>query len=84
MQWSQCGLAGSLGISSSSLCASVEHMDTLSIVLSAEPGGLHLMLVDLKSPLVVGSLVPLVLQFEGAGEVTVQLKVEHAMDAAAH
>jgi len=52
--------------------------------LTAEPGGLHLMLVDLKSPLVVGSLVPLVLQFEGAGEVTVQLKVEHAMDAAAH
>ena len=52
--------------------------------LTAEPGGLHLMLVDLKSPLVAGSLVPLILQFEGAGEITVQLKIEQAMDAAAH
>jgi len=52
--------------------------------ITAEPGGLHLMLVDLKSPLVVGSFVPLVLQFEAAGEITVQLKVEMAMDAASH
>jgi copper(I)-binding protein len=52
--------------------------------VTAEPGGLHLMLVDLKSPLVAGSLVPLVLQFKAAGEITVQLKVEQPMDAAAH
>ena len=44
--------------------------------IKAEPGGLHLMLVDLKSPLVVGTMVPLVLRFENAGEVTVQLQVE--------
>jgi periplasmic copper chaperone A len=44
--------------------------------ITAEPGGLHLMLVDLKSPLVVGTMVPLVLHFETAGEITVQLKVE--------
>jgi copper(I)-binding protein len=44
--------------------------------ITAEPGGLHMMLVDLKSPLVVGTLVPLVLRFERAGEITVQLKVE--------
>jgi copper(I)-binding protein len=41
----------------------------------AEPGGLHLMLVDLKAPLIAGTTVPLVLTFEGAGEVTVALKV---------
>lgn len=52
--------------------------------LTAEPGGLHLMLVDLKSPLVAGSLVPLVLRFEAAGEITVHLKIEQAMDPAAH
>ncbi len=52
--------------------------------LTAEPGGLHLMLVDLKSPLVAGSLVPLILKFEAAGEITVELKIEQAMDAAAH
>jgi len=44
--------------------------------VTAEPGGLHLMLVDLKSPLVAGTSIPLVLQFKSAGAITVQLKVE--------
>ena len=44
--------------------------------VTAEPGGLHLMLVDLKSPLVAGTSVPLVLQFKSAGSITVQLTVE--------
>jgi periplasmic copper chaperone A len=44
--------------------------------LLATPGGLHLMLVDLKTPLVNGANVPLVLNFKDAGVVTVQLKVE--------
>lgn len=44
--------------------------------LTAAPGGLHLMLVDLKSPLVNGATVPLMLTFKDAGEVTVQLKIE--------
>jgi periplasmic copper chaperone A len=41
----------------------------------AEPGGLHLMLLDLKAPLVEGTSVPLVLTFKSAGEVTVQLRI---------
>ena len=44
--------------------------------VTAEPGGLHLMLVDLKAPLVAGASVPLVLEFKSAGAITVQLKVE--------
>lgn len=44
--------------------------------ITAEPGGLHLMLVDLKAPLVEGTSIPLVLTFKSAGEVTVQLKIE--------
>jgi len=44
--------------------------------VTAEPGGLHLMLVDLKSPLVAGSYIPLVLEFKLAGAITVQLQVE--------
>jgi copper(I)-binding protein len=44
--------------------------------VTAEPGGLHLMLVELKSPLVAGTSVPLVLQFKSAGRITVQLKIE--------
>jgi copper(I)-binding protein len=50
----------------------IEPGDTLT----AAPGGLHLMLVDLKAPLVKGTTVPLVLTFKEAGEVTVQLKIE--------
>ena len=46
------------------------------VTIHAEPGGLHLMLVDLKAPLVAGALVPLVLTFRSAGDVTVQLEVE--------
>ena len=51
--------------------------------VTAEPGGLHLMLVDLKSPLVAGTSVPLVLHFQTAGEITVQLQIE-PQDSAPH
>jgi copper(I)-binding protein len=44
------------------------------------PGGIHLMLVDLKSALARGTTVPLVLEFRHAGTLTVQLEVE-ARDA---
>jgi copper(I)-binding protein len=52
--------------------------------LRAEPGGLHLMLVELKTPLVDGTTVPLVLTFKSAGEVTVQLRVEQRDQDGAH
>ena len=52
--------------------------------LTAEPGGLHLMLVDLKAPLVAGASVPLVLQFKAAGEITVQMMVEPQGSAPDH
>lgn len=45
-----------------------------------EPGGIHLMLVDLKAPLEPGKLVPLTLVFRKAGAITVQLAIE-ARDA---
>ena len=40
------------------------------------PGGYHLMLMDLKGPLKQGEKVPLVLQFEKAGKVTLSLDVQ--------
>lgn len=40
------------------------------------PGGYHLMMTDLKSPLKQGEKVPLTLQFEKAGKVTVTLDVQ--------
>ncbi len=42
------------------------------------PGGLHVMLLGLKKPLVKGERVPLTLRFEKAGSVEVELAVEAA------
>jgi copper(I)-binding protein len=44
--------------------------------VSATPGGIHLMLVDLAKPLAAGTRVPLTLEFRTAGRLTVQLVVE--------
>lgn len=44
--------------------------------LELKPGGYHLMLMGLKTPLKRGSTVPITLRFERAGDVTVRLKVE--------
>ena len=41
-----------------------------------EPGGIHLMLVELKHPLEAGTQVPLTLVFRDAGQVEVLLHVE--------
>ena len=46
-----------------------------------EPGGIHLMLVDLHAPLQPGKSVPLTLEFRHAGKLTVQLSVEDPGDA---
>lgn len=46
--------------------------------LKAEPGGLHVMLTGLKAPLVAGTKVPLVLQFEQGGAITLQVDVRAA------
>jgi copper(I)-binding protein len=40
------------------------------------PGGYHLMMMDLKSPLKQGDKVPLTLEFEKAGKVQVTLDVQ--------
>jgi copper(I)-binding protein len=40
------------------------------------PGGLHLMLIDLKNPLKQGDKVPLTLEFEKAGKVNLSLDVQ--------
>ncbi len=40
-----------------------------------QPGGLHIMLIDLKAPLQAGTSFPVTLTFEKAGTVTVQVAV---------
>ena len=41
-----------------------------------KPGGLHVMFMDLKTPLQTGSSFPLTLKFQKAGEVKVDVKVQ--------
>jgi copper(I)-binding protein len=48
------------------------------------PGGYHLMLMDLKTPLKQGDKVPLTLQFEKAGKVELSLDVEGVGAQAPH
>jgi iron complex outermembrane recepter protein len=45
--------------------------------VKVEPGGIHLMLVQLNQPLVAGTQVPLTLEFRHAGKVQVSISVEH-------
>jgi copper(I)-binding protein len=40
-----------------------------------KPGGLHLMFIDLKAPLVQGTKIPVTLRFEKKGEVKIELDV---------
>lgn len=44
--------------------------------LALEPGGLHVMLMGLAEPLEDGATLPLVLTFEQAGEVAVEVPVD--------
>jgi copper(I)-binding protein len=41
-----------------------------------KPGGLHIMLIDLKSPLKRGDRIALTLKFEKASEITVDVPIE--------
>ena len=54
--------------------------------LTLEPGGYHVMLIDLKKPLVSGEQLPLTLKFEHAGQVdiTVEIKSSDAGTSAEH
>lgn len=40
-----------------------------------KPGGMHIMLIDLKEPLKAGQRFPLILQFDRTGEVSVEVMV---------
>lgn len=57
----------------------MREIDGLAIPAGAsvrlEPGGTHLMLIDLPRPLVAGERVPLVLHFARAGQLTAELVV---------
>ena len=45
-------------------------------ITELEPGGLHLMMLELDSPLTEGETFPLILTFEKAGRIEVEVQVE--------
>jgi copper(I)-binding protein len=45
-------------------------------IVAFEPGGLHIMLLGLTTPLQEGEMIPLTLRFETAGELTIEVMVE--------
>jgi periplasmic copper chaperone A len=57
----------------------MERVESVPIAADApaklEPGGVHVMLIGLQSPLEDGTTVPLTLSFEKAGEVTLEVPV---------
>jgi copper(I)-binding protein len=53
--------------------ASIECLPGQTV--KSEPGGLHVMLLDLTRPLAAGAQFPLVLRFHDAGTLTVQVQV---------
>jgi copper(I)-binding protein len=52
--------------------------------LELKPGGAHLMLVNIKAPFKEGTMVPLTLKFEKAGEVKTELMVRPLTGGAQH
>lgn len=57
----------------------MHHVDAIELPAKSEvalkPGGFHLMIFGLKEPVAKGGRIPVVLKFEKAGELTVDLTV---------
>ncbi|MCO6453513.1 MAG: copper chaperone PCu(A)C [Caldilineales bacterium] len=59
---------------------SMSKQDSVKIpigeMIAFEPGGLHVMLIDLQQDLVIGESFPIMLDFEQAGEIMLQVEIE--------
>ncbi len=64
--------------------AKMERVETVPVAAGDavvfEPGGLHVMLMGLKGPLIEGESFPLTLTFENAGPVEIEVKIENPQD----
>lgn len=62
--------------------AQMRPVDAIEIVPGSptvlQPGGLHVMLLDLRAPLQAGHSFPVTLRFERAGEVQIQVEIRPA------
>jgi copper(I)-binding protein len=59
--------------------ASMQHINSVEIpgggMVKFEPGGYHLMLIDLQQPLAAGNEIEISLIFENAGQITITAEV---------
>jgi len=66
----------------------MRRLDAVDIAPGApvvfQPGGLHIMLIGLKTPLKAGEMAPLTLTFEKAGTITVELAIEKPAENGGH
>lgn len=76
-------IAGRVELHTMSMEGDVMRMRQISAIdvpaggnVDLAPGGLHLMFMDLKTPLKTGSSFPMTLRFEKAGEVKVSVRVQ--------
>ena len=81
-------IAGRVELHSMSMDGNVMRMrqiDSIDIpagqTVELKPGGLHVMFVDIKTPLKTGASFPLTLRFAKAGDVKVDVKVQPAAPA---
>ncbi|MCM0019643.1 MAG: copper chaperone PCu(A)C [Tagaea sp.] len=68
--------------------AQMRPVDAIEVVPGSpsvlQPGGLHVMLLDLRAPLQAGQSFPLTLRFERAGEVQIQVEIRPARGGSPH
>lgn len=84
-------IAGRVELHSMSMDGNVMRMrqvDSIDIpagkTVELKPGGLHVMFMDIKTPLKTGASFPLTLKFEKAGDVKVNVAVQPGPPAAEH
>jgi copper(I)-binding protein len=84
-------IAGRVELHSMSMDGNVMRMrqiDSIEIpagkTVDLKPGGLHVMFMDIKTPLKTGASFPLTLKFEKAGDVKVNVAVQPGPPAAEH
>lgn len=84
-------LAGEMQLHTMTMDGNVMKMREVKVIdvpangsVELKPGGLHLMFMDIKSPLKVGEAVPVKLKFQKAGEVEIKVLVREMGAGSGH
>lgn len=84
-------LAGEMQLHTMTMDGNVMKMREVKVIdvpangsVELKPGGLHLMFMDIKSPLKIGEAVPVKLKFQKAGEVEIKVLVREMGAGSGH